>query len=252
MHFELFLIIMAALAIAVFICLFFVEAGYGKFYDRKWGLAIGNRLGWVLMEAPVFITMLVLCIVSDRKTDIVRLIFLLIFEIHYFQRTFIFPFLIRGDGRMPLAIIFTGMVFNTANAFMQGGWIFHVSPAEMYGIEWLKDPRFILGTVLFFTGMYINIHSDSIIRHLREPGDNKHYLPTGGMFDYVTSANYFGELMEWVAFAILTWSLSGAVFALWTFANLAPRALCIHRRYAVEFEGQWDPSKVKCLIPFIW
>ena len=104
MHFELFLIIMAALAVAVFICLFFVEAGYGKFYDRKWGPAIGNRPGWVLMEAPVFITMLVLCFVSDRKTDIVRLIFLLIFEIHYFQRTFIFPFLIRGDGRiLPLS-----------------------------------------------------------------------------------------------------------------------------------------------------
>ena len=116
------------------------------------------------------------------------------------------------------------MLFNTLNAYMQGGWLFYVSPVDYYSADWLTSLPFLAGTALFLFGMGVNIHSDRIIRNLRKPGDTAHYLPRGGMFRWVTSANYFGELVEWTGFAILTWSVSGAVFALWTFANLAPRA----------------------------
>ena len=78
-HFNLLLLIMSALAVVVFVCLFFVDAGYGKFYTRKWGPAISNRTGWVLMESPVFIAMLVLCLCSERREDPIRLLFLIIF-----------------------------------------------------------------------------------------------------------------------------------------------------------------------------
>lgn len=250
-QFNIFLWVMTAIAAVVFVVLFKVDAGYGKFYDRKWGPAVNNRLGWVLMESPVFIAMLLLWAFSDRRADIARLAFLVIFEIHYFQRSFIFPLLIRGNGRMPLSIILMGVIFNTLNALMQGGWIFYISPAEMYPAGWLADPRFIVGTVIFFAGMFINIQSDSIIRHLRKPGDTNHYLPTKGMFRYVTSANYFGELVEWTGFAILTWSWSGAVFAVWTFANLGPRAARIYDRYKQEFGSQMRPG-LKRMIPFIF
>ena len=100
--------------------------------------------------------------------------------------------------------------------------------------------------------MFINLQSDSIIRHLRKPGDTRHYLPEKGMFKYVSSANYFGELMEWVGFAILTWSAAGAVFALWTFANLGPRAASIHDRYSQEFGNDFDAERIKRIIPFIY
>ena len=100
--------------------------------------------------------------------------------------------------------------------------------------------------------MYINIQSDGIIRNLRKPGDTAHYLPKDGMFRYVTSANYFGEFMEWVGFAILTWSWAGAVFALWTFANLAPRAARIYDLYSREFPDELDTSRVKRILPFIY
>ena len=243
---------MSIIAVVVFIALYFVTAGYGVFYNKKWGFAIPNKIGWILMESPVFIVMLLLCIFSERSTNLVCLIFLILFEIHYFQRSFIFPFLIRGKSVMPLSVILMGVVFNTLNAFMQGGWIFYVSPENMYELSWLATPQFIIGTMIFFAGMIINIHSDYIIRHLRKPGDTKHYLPKKGMFRYVTSANYFGEFVEWVGFAILTWSLSGAVFALWTFANLAPRAAKIYDNYKKEFGDELDTKKVKRIIPFIY
>lgn len=244
--------VMACLAVVVFVSLFFVDAGYGKFYDKKWGPAINNKLGWVLMEAPVFIVMLVLWLCSDRRDDLVRMAFLFLFELHYLQRSFVFPFRLRGNSMMPLSIILMGVTFNVLNALMQGGWIFYLSPNEYYGPDWLTTPKFIGGFLIFLIGMYINIQSDDIIRNLRKEGDSNHYLPKEGMFRYVTSANYFGELVEWIGFAILTWSWSGAVFAVWTFANLAPRASRIYDRYKVEFGNQLDTKKTKRMIPFIW
>lgn len=251
-YFNIFLLIMSIIAVIVFVALYFVTAGYGVFYNKKWGFAIPNKIGWILMESPVFIAMILLCVLSERDTNLVCLIFLILFEIHYFHRSFIFPFLIRGKSVMPLSVILMGMVFNTLNALMQGGWIFYVSPVNMYEISWLTTPQFIIGTIIFFTGMIVNIHSDHIIRHLRKPGDTNHYLPKKGMFRYVTSANYFGEFVEWCGFAILTWSLSGAVFALWTFANLAPRAAKIYDNYKKEFGDELDTKKVKRIIPFIY
>lgn len=250
--FNIFLIVMAAIAVVVFISLYFVNAGYGKFYNPKWGVSLDNHWGWFLMEVPVFIAMLVLWLLSDRRTDAIRLVFLLLFELHYFHRSFIFPQQLRGHSRMPLSIILMGALFNTLNALMQGGWIFFISPADYYPQGWLTSPPFLAGTALFFAGMYINIQSDSIIRNLRKPGDTAHYLPKGGMFRYVTSANYFGEFMEWVGFAILTWSWAGAVFALWTFANLAPRAARIYDLYSQEFPDELDTRKVKRILPFIY
>jgi len=104
---------------------------------------------------------------------------------------------------------------------------------------------------VFLAGWVINLHSDSIIRNLRQAGDSGHYIPRGGMFRYVTSANYLGELVEWLGWALLTWSWAGAVFALWTFANLAPRAATHHRWYREKF-GEDYPAQRKRLLPFIY
>ena len=136
---------------------------------------------------------------------------------------------------MPLAIMMMGMLFNLLNGFMQGEWLFYLAPENLYMPDWLKTPQFILGVLLFFTGMGINWYSDYAIRHLRKPGDTQHYLPSQGMYRYVTSANYFGEIIEWTGWAILTWSLSGLVFLWWTVANLVPRANAIWHRYKEEF-----------------
>ena len=215
-QFNFLLFIMAICAVVVFVALYFVEAGYGKMISPKWGPAINNKVAWVLMECPVFFVLFYFWINSSRQFEVVPLIFFLLFELHYFQRSFIFPFLLKGKSKMPITIMLMGVTFNTINGYMQGEWIFFLSPNNLYTENWLTTPQFIIGTILFFAGMAININSDYIIRHLRKPGDTRHYLPKKGMYRYVTSANYFGEIVEWTGFAILTWSISGAMFAIWT------------------------------------
>ncbi len=224
------MIVMAVLALIVYIALFFIKAGYGYLTTPKWGPAINNKVAWILMEFPAFALLLVYTILfavhnpDTGNSHIVLYIMAGFFLVHYFQRTFIFPLLMRGRSKMPVSVVIMGFVFNAINTFIIGGWLYRYAPAGKYPIDWLWSPQFIIGAVIFIVGMAINMDSDRVIRHLRKPGDTKHYIPRKHLYKYVTSANYFGEVVEWVGYAILTWSPAGLLFAVWTFANLAPRA----------------------------
>ena len=51
---------------------------------------------------------------------------------------------------------------------------------------------------------------------------------------------------------VLTWSAAGAVFAIWTFANLVPRADAIYKRYNELFGEQLRTQRRKRIIPYIY
>ena len=252
-------IIMLIIGVVVWISLYFVDAGYGKMTSEKWGPAINNKIGWMLMECPVFLVVLYFWAKSPVRFNVPYLLFFLFFELHYLHRTFIAPFLMRGKSKMPLAIMFFSVAFNLVNGYLQGKWLFELAPTHpdyqvLYTQTWLTDWRFILGSVIFFGGMALNWQSDYIIRHLRKPGDTKHYLPKGGMYNYVTSANYLGEIIEWMGWAILTWSLSGFVFFFFTMSNLVPRSHSIYKKYQNEFADEFEARrpKLKRILPFIY
>jgi len=243
---------MIGLAVVVFISLYFVTAGYGQFRTRQWGWSIDNKLAWVLMEAPAFLTMAGIWYTSGCPTAAPQIVLLGLFLLHYFQRSFVFPLLMSGRSKMPVTIMLSGVTFNIINGIMQGGALFWF-PREAYleGWDYLTQGTSILGFIVFFIGMAINLHSDHVIRHLRQPGDTRHYLPQKGMYRYVTSANYLGELIEWTGFAIIAGSLAAWVFVWWTAANLVPRAHAIYNKYKVEF-GKEALAEKKRIIPFIY
>lgn len=249
---------MAVMAVIVFVALFFFKAGYGYLSTSKWGPKISNKTAWIIMEAPAFLFLLYQTIrfaVSGADTGNSKAVLYVMagfYLLHYFQRSFIFPLMMRGKSTMPVVIMFMGLTFNTLNAYLIGGWLYTEAPAGMYGTGWFHSPQFIIGTLIFFAGMAINLHSDHVIRNLRKPGDTRHYIPRKGLYRYVTSANYFGELTEWIGYAILTWSPAGLLFAVWTFANLGPRAKSLTEKYEQEFGEEYVTLKKKHLIPFIW
>ena len=254
------LYIMFIVGLVVFISLYFVDAGYGKMRTEKWGPAMSNKAGWFLMEAPVFLVVLYLYFKSLPLYDGVTAnvpywVFFLLFEFHYFQRSFIFPFLLKGKGKMPFAIMILSFIWNVINGYIQGFWLFHLAPQfypDLYTPDWVTTPQFIIGTVLFVIGWCINMHSDYVIRTLRKPGDTNHYLPKKGLYKYVTSANYLGEITEWLGFAILTWSLAGLLFFWFSCCNLVPRSNSIYKKYEEEFPDEFDRKKLKRIIPFIY
>ena len=240
------LYIMFIVGLVVFVSLFFVDAGYGKMRSEKWGPSMSNKAGWFLMEVPVFLVVLYMYFKSfplygGVTKNVPYWLFFLFFEFHYFQRSFIFPFLLKGNGRMPFAIMILSVVWNLINGYIQGYWLFHLAPQyypDMYTAEWVLTPQFIIGTIIFFTGWCINIHSD--------------YLPKKGLYKYVTSANYLGEITEWLGFAILTWSLAGLLFFWFSCCNLVPRSNAIYKKYEEEFPDEFDRKKLKRIIPFIY
>ena len=175
-----FCFMIALVGLVIFVSLYHINAGYGKMRTEKWGPTISNRVGWCLMEVPVFLIMLYFYALSEVRTDIPYYVFFIFFEIHYLQRSFIFPFLIKGESQMPIVIMALSMLWNVLNGYIQGFWFFYLAPRYgMYSAHWIHSWQFILGATLFFAGMLINIHSDYVIRHLRKPGDTKHYLGKG-------------------------------------------------------------------------
>lgn len=243
---------MLALALVVFVSLYFVTAGYGQFRSREWGWSIDNRLGWVLMELPVLLVMLFVWWQSPLKWHLPQLVLFLLFEFHYVQRSLVFPFLMRGRSQMPVCIMLMGIVFNVVNGAIQGAGLYVCpNPDFEEGAAYLLRWNAIVGILLFLVGMVINMHSDYVIRHLRKPGDTRHYLPHGGMYRYVTSANYFGEILEWTGFAIAAATPAALVFPIWTAANLVPRAHAIYNRYRQEFGDEALRGR-KRIFPWIY
>ena len=241
---------MAFMGLFVFVTLYFVDAGYGKFRSNKWGYSINNKLGWVLMECPALIPIAYTIVALTPSA--LAILFMSLYALHYVYRSFIFPALLKGNSKMPLAITAMGATFNFTNSTLLCASVV-AFPKESYSdiCSYAGNWNFWLGIVLFFMGMYTHMKADHTIRNLRKPGDTNHYLPKGGLFDYVTSANYFGELLEWTGFAILLCNPAAWMFVWWTAANLVPRAHAINKKYRAEF-GNEKVGKRKRVIPFIY
>ncbi|NAW45030.1 DUF1295 domain-containing protein, partial [Salmonella sp. gx-f4] len=69
----------------------------------------------------------------------------------------------------------------------------------------------------------------NILMTLRKPGETGYKIPTGFLYEYISCPNYFGEIMEWIGYAILGWNLPALAFAIFTFANIGPRAIAHHK-----------------------
>jgi len=236
-------------AALIFVALWFIRAPYGRHYRKGWGINTSARMGWMVMESPTVILIVFLFVIGNKTNNLIAVIFLFIWMSHYFQRTFIYPVLMRGGQKnFPILLTAFALIFNIINTYLNGRYLFYFAPE--YNLSWLGDPRFITGLVIFIFGMAVNLHSDSVLRQLRYSDSDGYKIPEKGFFKYVSSPNYFGEILEWVGWAILTWSLAGLAFAVFTIANLLPRALANHRWYRKNFDDY--PDHRKAIIPFLF
>ncbi len=205
-----------ALSVPTFIALRFLTAPYGRHVRRGWGPSVTARLGWLLMESPAPVVFAVVYATGARRLDPAPLAFLLMWEIHYVHRAFVYPLRIgRRATRMPGGVVLMAIGFNVLNGFLNARW---VSSVEVYAPGWLAGPRFAIGAALFVAGLALNGKSD-------------------------------GEIVEWAGWAVATWSLAGLAFAVYTTANLAPRALAHHAWYRARFPDY--PRRRRALIPLI-
>jgi 3-oxo-5-alpha-steroid 4-dehydrogenase 1 len=226
----------AWLSISIISCftLLFISAPYGRHIRSGWGPTIRNRLGWLLMETPSAMGFFVWFLLGKGWHSIVACVFLGLWEFHYLYRAFIYPFTLRDRGKlMPVSVVLMAAFFNLGNTYINARFLFTLSNG--YPLTWLVDFRFLFGLALFIIGTAINRQSDAILRGLRGSQETGYRIPYGGLFRWLSSPNYTGEIIEWLGWAIATWSLPGLSFAIWTYANLAPRAFANHRWYREHF-----------------
>jgi len=223
----------------------FVKAPYGRHSRKGWGTLIENNIGWFLMELPTVIICPLIYVYGTADKSIVTHCFILIFMFHYINRVFIYPFRIRTTGKkIPLFIVLSAFTFNFINGFNIG---YEFGFIKVVQLSWFGSWQFIVGICMFFLGVIINWKSDRILINLRQPGETDYKIPQGFLFKYISCPNHFGELIEWLGFAILTWSMSGFAFFIWTASNLIPRSLNHHQWYQDQFEQY--PKNRKAVFP---
>ena len=245
--YNILLIAIFAAAGVTFFLLMFVRAPYGRYARKGWGPVVSARAAWIIMEAPAVAVIFLFYLSAPAKTAPLT-VFILMWQLHYLYRTFIYPMLMRGGKKeFPAVLILMAMLFNSANGYVNGYFLFHLRAISVS--SWLLDPRFLAGCFIFFWGMYIHIRCDHLLRNLRGPGETEYKIPHGSMYRFVSAPNYFGETIQWFGWALATWSLAGLSFAVFTAANLIPRAISHHRWYAETFPEY--PPKRKAVIPFI-
>lgn len=222
-----------------------IRAPYGRHATDKWGKMIANHWGWFWMELPAFLIFPILVICGPREKDVLTWILVGLWSLHYFNRTLVFPFRLKTRGKkMPLTIVFSALFFNGVNGFLNGYWLGYLAPTDRS-----VDLFVVIGVVLFFTGMFINMGTDRRLIGLRKE-QSGYQIPRGWLFDYISCPNHFGEMLEWVGFAIAACSVPAWTFAIWTFCNLAPRALNHHEWYHETFTDY--PKDRKAFLPWIW
>jgi len=238
----------AVVAVAVVPYLLLRPAPYGRHSRKGFGPLVGARLAWLLMESPSPLLMTVYFFLGRRPHSPVAVVFLGLWLFHYLYRAFLFPLLLPATSRpMPLLVLASGALFNVVNTYLNGRWLF--SLAEPRALAWLVSPQFIAGTGLFFFGFSVHVLADRELRRLRRASGGERAMPRGRLFRFLSCPNYFGEIVEWTGFALATWSPGGLLFALWTVANLVPRAVHHHRWYRERF-ADYPPAR-RAVAPFV-
>ena len=240
------LLIQFALCPLVLLSLLWTTAPYGRHFKPGWGPALPGRLAWLLMELPALLTITLLVLMSPYGTRMPALLPLTLWCFHYTYRTFVFPMLMRpSEKTFPVLLVIFAVAFNVLNGYNNAEGLILAAEQD----KPLFTLNFIVGTLMFLVGFVIHFQSDRTIRLLRKPGETVYGIPQGGLFRWVSSPQYLGEMIQWCGWAVLTGSAAGLAFALFTICNLAPRALSNHRWYRERFADY--PVERKALIPGI-
>lgn len=248
-QFNFIVFVWIALGIALVPVQLFVTAPYGRHARAGWGPSIPNRLGWFAMEFVSLAVFATLFLVGASPKTAPMWIFFAAWTAHYTNRSLIFPWRTRTRGKtIPLSIVLGAAGFNVMNAGLNGAWLGWIGP--VYGDTWLADPRFVTGVAIFSAGAAVNIWADNKLIALRSASDTQGYaIPRGGLFALVSCPNLMGEVVQWCGFALMCWSLPALSFAVWTAANLIPRAISHHAWYRGHFPDY--PKERHAVIPFL-
>lgn len=221
---------------------------YGRYVKPTDRNTYAARPAWLIFESPQWWAFALTFWLTARSPGAPAILLFALWQAHYVYRGILYPLRRHDQGkRFPLSGIVMGVLFNALNGFVNGYAVAHAP--HLATDAWFRDPRFIAGLAIALAGWLINFQADTIVIRLRSDGSSGYKIPRGGAFEYVSAANYFGEIVLWCGWALMSWTVAGLLFAVFTISNLLPRARSHHRWYLSEFPDY--PRERRAIIPWV-
>jgi hypothetical protein len=253
-------------SLITFFILFFIPAYYGRYSNRKRFLMFSDQFAWIFQESPcVYISLYYLWDFIRSPSfawnafNIFRIFLVLLFTVHYVHRSLIYPLKMKmGKAKrtFPIEISLMAFTFCVVNSVLQCRSILYFSDYEEKSEQQFSKfltrncIRLLYGIGLFALGMWLNISHDYHLIQLRNKKEDQGYvIPEYFLFKYISCPNYFGEILEWIGFALMANTLSAWIFIFSSFSNLYPRALTHHKWYKNKFENY--PKDRKAIVPLV-
>lgn len=129
-----------------------------------------------------------------------------------------------------------------------GAGVFRDSPVAFTGLD-------VFALALYLSGSYLNSASEIQRKLWKADPSNRGHCYTGGLFKYSMHINYFGDVVLFTGWCLLTasfWMLGLPLLMLLMFMylHIPPLDRYLAERYGEEFEVY--RAKTKRLIPFVW
>ena len=242
------------LAIITFLGQLCKPAPYGRHANGNGKLPVPKRLAYIFSDAVpgIVIFSMTYFVAGQFFDEHINLIMYCLFIVHYIHRGLIQPLVARYSRPkitfwIPISTFLANILYHYINAEFIG--------SAQYCDGYIYDPRFLIGLILFIIGFVINRAADMQLLCLRvcqkdKDKDKEYVVPQGPLFYLISNPNYFGEGLQWFGWTIMTWSLAGLVWWLFTEATFIPRARHNHKWYKQQFVDY--PPRRKALIPFIY
>ena len=237
------------LAVVSFFAQLCKPASYGKHADGSGRCPVPAKIAFGITDfIPGFIFFtLTYFIAGQNFRNGINITMYMLFTVHYLTRGLMTVISKYTHNKVSVFIPVGTFVANTLYHYINAEFIGSVYYCRGY----YYDPRFIVGLLLFLIGITINRAADLQLIYLRRKHKDRDYVvPKGPLFYLISCPNYFGEGLQWFGWAIMTWSLAGLVWWLFTESTFITRARHNHKWYRNQYLDY--PPHRRALIPLIY
>lgn len=171
---------------------------------------------------------------------------------HYLKRVLETKFVHRfSHGTMPIKNLFR----NCSYYWTFAAWMAYYINHPLYTPASFGNVQIYVALAAFMFCELGNLSIHLAFKNLRPSGTTQRKIPiaTGNpftlLFNFVSCPNYTYEFGSWLAFAVMTQTLSVLIFSIVGLGQMGIWALAKHRNYRREFSNY--PRSRKAILPFV-
>jgi len=131
------------------------------------------------------------------------------------------------------------------------GFVLGSSPSTInFSLSSIPVTSWVL-SIIFLIAWFYQLEAHKMFAQMKISNPNKHSMPMGSLFTYVSSPHYLCEIIIYTSLMLIlgTEHMTGVMIWAWVTINQIIAALMSHRWYITKFEDY--PKERKAIIPFV-